>query len=78
MSQDTQNLPRVRPDTGTFIIRDGDKVITYNNYKDIPKTFDNLIKFDPDIIPPPHREGEHEINETWYEVFNELVKRQRK
>ena len=61
----------------TFIIKDKDEFITYNNFEDIPLEFDHLIQFLPDMPPPPHTEIEHEEMESWVPKFKELLKRQR-
>ena len=49
---------------GTFIIKMGSELITYNNYDEIPTEFDNLISFKPDAPEPPHSEEEHKVNEV--------------
>ena len=41
------------------LIVDG-QLKTYTKYEDIPKTFDNVIKFKPDFSEGPHTENEHE------------------
>ena len=68
-------MPRPLPDTGLFVIRIGNDIITLYNWKNIPNQFDNLIRFEPDVIPPPHAEGERELNEVWLERFDEVFKR---
>ena len=37
-----------------FIIKDKGNLTTYTNYEDIPKVFDHVIKFLPEIPPEPH------------------------
>ena len=61
----------------TFIIKDKDQFITYNNFDDIPLEFDHLIQFLPEMPSPPHTEAEHEEMESWVPKFKELLKRQR-
>jgi hypothetical protein len=48
----------------------------YTNYDDIPMVFDNLIRFEPEIIPEPHTEEQHEIMETYNDKLKELMKRE--
>ncbi len=59
-----------------FIIRLNDKLIKYTDFDDIPESFDNLIKFNPEIIPPPHTEEDHRINAQWHDKFEKLMKRE--
>ena len=49
---------------GTFIIKVGSELVTYDNYDDIPIKFDHLISFKPDAPEPPHSEEEHNEMET--------------
>jgi hypothetical protein len=51
---------------------------TYSNFEDIPKTFENVISFKPNIIPGPHTPEEHIENAKWEERFKELMKRETK
>ena len=55
--------------TGEFIIKIGEKLITYTDYDDIPNTFDHVIKFDPDWPEPPHTQEDHDL----MEVFNDKL-----
>jgi len=63
---------------GEYIIRNGDELITYNNYNDIPLEFDNLISFKPEYPDGPHSDEDHEFLETFVPKLNELMKRERK
>lgn len=54
------------------------KIEEYDNFDDIPDKIDNVIAFLPEIIPPPHKPGEHEINAQWGEKFKELMSRETK
>ena len=49
----------------------------FHDWNDIPMEFDNLIRFEPDIIPDPHTEEEHEIMESYNNKLQELMKRER-
>ena len=51
---------------------------TYSDFSDIPKSFDNLIEFSPEIIPPPHTEEEHRLNSQWETKLKELMRRETK
>jgi hypothetical protein len=59
------------------IILDG-KLTRYENYEDIPESFDNLIEFLPEIPPGPHTDEQHEEIEGWSYKLAELLKRETK
>ena len=63
---------------GEFVIKVGSKLVTYNNYDDIPMVFDNLISFKPDALEPPHSEEDHKEMETYNTKLQELMKRETK
>ena len=54
------------------IIRKG-KQETYTKYEDIPLDLDHVIKFLPDIPPPPHTHEQHEEIESWLGKFQKLM-----
>lgn len=54
------------------------KLISYDNYEDIPLEFDNLIEFLPEIPPGPHTDEQHEEIEQWMYKFAQLMKRETK
>ena len=62
---------------GTFIIKEGNELITYTKYEDIPMVFDNVIKFEPEGPEGPHTDDEHEYMETFNDKLKELMKRER-
>ena len=59
------------------IILDG-VIKRYTDFDDIPLVFDNLIRFEPEIIPEPHTEEEHELMETYNDKLKELMSRETK
>jgi len=61
-----------------YIIMVDGKLNTYSKYEDIPERFDHVIKFEPDIIPGPHTEEEHEELETYNNKLQDLMKRELK
>jgi hypothetical protein len=61
-----------------FIILVKGKLKTYTNWEDIPEKFDNVIKFNPYMPPPPHTEKEHDEIESWMPRFKELMSRETK
>ena len=63
---------------GKFKVLNGGKVLEYDNYEDIPESFDNLISYLPDWPEPPHTEEEHALVETFNDKLKQLMKRERK
>jgi hypothetical protein len=61
-----------------YVIMVNGKLNTYENYEDVPKRFDHVIKFLPDVIPEPHTEEEHKEIETYNDKLQELMKRELK
>jgi hypothetical protein len=57
------------------ILKDG-VLLTFDKYEDIPSTFDNLIKFAPEIPPGPHTDADHEEIEKWNEKLLALRPRE--
>lgn len=62
---------------GEFVLIVDGKLTTYKDYRDIPKVFDNVIKFLPEIPPPPHTEEQHEEIEQWNKRLQELIEKER-
>lgn len=60
-----------------FVILIGNTLYTYTKYEDIPKKFDNLIKFIPDIPDPPHTEEQHEEINSWNDKLQKLMEIER-
>ena len=58
------------------ILIDG-KVQVFDNYDDIPETFENVIRFEPEVPPEPHTEEQHEMIATYNDKLKELMKRER-
>ena len=63
---------------GEFVILVDGVKRTYKNYNDIPKSFDNIIKFDPEYPEPPHTQEQHDMMETYNDKLMELMKRETK
>ena len=61
-----------------FLIRDGMKYLQFTKYEDIPESFDNVIRFEPEIPPEPHTEEQHKYYDSFNLVFQELLKREKK
>tara|TARA_B110000967_G_scaffold133083_1_gene135880 strand:+ start:1232 stop:1435 length:204 start_codon:yes stop_codon:yes gene_type:complete len=53
------------------------ELITYDKYEDIPKKFEHVIKFIPDIPEEPHTEEEHDELSLWNERLQKLMEKER-
>ena len=61
-----------------FVILNKGIIETYSIFEDIPRSFDNLIEFSPETIPPPHTEEEHRLNAQWDGKLKHLMDRETK
>ena len=61
-----------------FVILNNGVEEEYTNFEDIPKSFENVITFMPEIPPEPHTEEQHKEIELWQLKFNELMRRETK
>jgi len=59
-----------------YVIAIKGKVITYNNFDDIPEKIDFVVKFNPMIPSAPHSEEDHEYLESIQEKLNILRDRE--
>ena len=62
---------------GKFTIRIDKKIHVFENYDDIPETFDNVIEFLPEYPEPPHTEEQHEYIDSFAFKLKELLKREK-
>jgi hypothetical protein len=58
---------------GEFVFMVDGKLVTVHDYREIPKKFQHVIKFLPDIPPPPHSEEQHALIDEWHERLKELI-----
>ena len=59
------------------------EMVTFDKYEDVPKDFDHVIKFIPDVPEPEgedggHTEEQHEEFALWNGRLQELIKREGK
>ena len=62
--------------TGEFVFLDNDyKEVVFKDYRDIPEgfSFHHVIKFLPDIPPPPHTPEQHLEIHTWNQIFSNYI-----
>ena len=55
----------IKEGDGHYTVLVDGKVKTYTNWKDIPDSFENIIKFNPTAPPIPHSEEEHKYIESF-------------
>lgn len=58
------------------VIIDG-QVCQFTDYDDIPESFSRVIRFEPEIPPSPHTEAEHQLIESYHEMFQRLMEIER-
>ncbi len=63
---------------GEFIIRDDGKLYRHTKARDLPDTFDHLIKFAPTPPEPPHTVNDHVEMSKYTEYLQELMTRKKK
>ena len=59
-----------------FIILNKGKLEKYDNYNNIPQTFDNVIKYLPQIPSEPHTEEQHIEIDSWNDKLKQLMTRE--
>ncbi len=50
---------------------------TYRRWEDIPVVFDHVVRFEPEIPPPPHTPEQHAEIELWPGRLQELMQVER-
>lgn len=63
---------------GEFVVRIGKELKTFSDSDQIPDQFDNIIKFLPEIPPPPHSEQQHLEIESYGKVLQNLISKENK
>ena len=60
-----------------FVVLRNGVLETYTEYAAIPDDFDHVIKFIPEVPPPPHTEAQHEEIEQWNGRLQILMEKER-
>ena len=63
---------------GEFIIKVNGETIRHNRARDLPASFDHLIKFAPKAPEPPHTEEQHNEMSKYTDYLMELMTRETK
>jgi len=64
--------------TGVFEVKINNKIFRFNEYNDVPESFDHLITCNFDYKEGPHTDEEHEELSKLNYYFKELMKREKK
>lgn len=59
---------------GRFDLIVGGVLRTYQRWEDLPLAFDQLVRFEPDIPPPPHTPEQHAEIALWENRLQELLR----
>jgi hypothetical protein len=62
---------------GVYVIRNEGELVEFSDWDDIPIEFDALIRFEPEVPPPPHTDEQHEELERVHDKFKEIFSRER-
>ena len=63
---------------GEFVIKVNGELIRHNKARDLPASFDHLIKFAPKAPEPPHKEEQHNEMSKYKDYLMELMTRETK
>ena len=63
---------------GIFEVRINHETKRYTDFDQIPKEFDNLIRFEPEYPESPHSEEDHELIDSFGDKLLELMLREQK
>lgn len=62
---------------GRFDLIVGGVLRSYQRWEDLPVVFDHVIRFEPDIPPPPHTEADHAEAAMWNARLQQLMEIER-
>ena len=63
---------------GEFVVKKDGQLIRHTKARDLPASFDHLIKFAPTPPEPPHTVNDHLEMAKYMEYLTELMTRERK
>ena len=61
---------------GDYAVLVEGEVLEFSHWDDLPETFDNLIRWVPDVPPEPHTEAQHEAISSLPEKLRETLRRE--
>jgi hypothetical protein len=50
------------------------KLETYTEFEDIPKDFEHVIEFAPEVPPGPHTDQQHDEIDQWNDRLQQLMR----
>lgn len=62
---------------GRFDLIVGGVLRSYQRWEDLPLQFDHVIRFEPDIPPPPHTPEQHAEAAMWNARLQQLMEIER-
>jgi hypothetical protein len=57
-----------------FVVMRNGELETYTEFEAIPRDFEHVIEFAPEIPPGPHTDQQHEEIEQWNDRLQELMR----
>lgn len=61
---------------GEYVVLIDGEAHRFSHWDDIPESFDNLVKFLPEIPPGPHTEDQHKAIEQLPAIFMRFFQRE--
>jgi hypothetical protein len=52
----------------------GGRLETYTEFEDIPKDFEHVIEFAPEVPPGPHTDQQHDEIDQWNDRLQQLMR----
>lgn len=60
--------------THRFVVMRRGKLETYTEFEDIPKDFEHVIEFAPEVPPGPHTDQQHDEIDQWNDRLQQLMR----
>lgn len=57
-----------------FVVMRNGELETYTEFEAIPRDFEHVIEFQPEIPPGPHTDQQHEEIEQWNDRLQQLMR----
>jgi len=62
---------------GEFVFIIDGEIKHFSDFRDIPKDFDHVIKFVPEIPDGPHTDNQHDEIDEWNQRLHKLMEKER-
>lgn len=60
--------------THRFVIMRNGRLETYTEFEDIPRDFEHVIEFAPEVPPGPHTDQQHDEIDQWNDRLQQLMR----